>query len=220
MTKQLKSSQSFFLLAVLLLFACPFNAEALRSTKQQSHTDPDYIGYQPKSVLLIVEFADMDMRDIATARLVKDLEKRGISVHLYDDLFPPTRAWSEEDQLKIIEKIGVEAALVVTEGAADSVVNAIGTQTWGTASASGFGNYATASGNSTTTTIFTAKSVANFAGVLYHIEDDRIAWTADIYSKASGTLIVGASGDAKAAAKGVIKGLIENGHIPKKSARR
>ena len=44
----------------------------------------------------------------------------------------------------------------------------------------------------------------------------RVAWYADIFTKAGGTLFVSGKGDAKAAAKGVIKGLIENGHLKKK----
>ena len=48
------------------------------------------------------------------------------------------------------------------------------------------------------------------------LSENRIVWTSDIYIKASGTLIVGTKGDAKAAAKGIIKGLIQSNHIPKK----
>ena len=51
---------------------------------------------------------------------------------------------------------------------------------------------------------------------MFDVREGRIAWTTDIYTKASGTLFVGGKGDAKAAAKAVVKGLIKDGHIPKK----
>ena len=191
-------------------------AFALRSTKQESFTDPDYLEWQPKVVAILVLSDNLEVREIIQERLTKELEKRGIKVFLHEKLFPPTREWDEKQRGEIYAKYSIEAGIVVGVGQSSQDIWQYGSQTWGTANATSYGNSATASGHSTTTAMVAAKSTASFSGVMVDVSEGRVAWTADIYTKASGTLIVGAKGDAKAAAKGIIKGLIENNHIPKK----
>jgi hypothetical protein len=43
-----------------------------------------------------------------------------------------------------------------------------------------------------------------------------VAWYADVFTKAAGTLFVSAKGDAKGAVKGIVGGLEEDGHIGKR----
>jgi hypothetical protein len=204
-----------FLLALLTLFAAA-DAFALRSTKQESFTDPDYLEYQPKVVAILVLSDNLEVRTIIQERLAKDLEKRGIKVFFHEKLFPPTRDWDDAQRAEIYEKYSIEAGIVVGVGESSQDIRQYGSQTWGSANATAYGNSATAYGSSTTTALVSATSNASFSGVMVDLSENRIAWTSDIYTKASGTLIVGAKGDAKAAAKGIINGLIENNHIPKK----
>ena len=51
--------------------------------------------------------------------------------------------------------------------------------------------------------------------MLLDVSTSRIVWYTDILTKAGSTFFVGSKGDAKAVAKGVLKGLIENNHIDK-----
>lgn len=202
-------------LVMFTLFAAS-DAFALRSTKQESHTDPDYLEWQPKVVTILVLSEDLEVREVIQERLTKELEKRGIKVYIHDELFPPTRQWDEAQRGEIYQKYSIEAGIVVGVGESSQDIQEYGSQTYGTGSANVYGGTVAAYGTSTTTKMYKAKSTASFGGVMVDLSENRIAWTCDIYTKASGTLIVGTKGDAKAAAKGIVKGLIENKHIPKK----
>ena len=203
-------------LFIVLSLIAPESAHALRSTKQESFTDPDYIGYQPTAVLLLVLSDNLEIREVIEKRLTKELEKRGITVYRERDLFPPTREWSQSHRVEIFAKFGIEAGMVIATGASSHEVSQIGSQTWGSGTATSYGNTTSFSGNSTTTPIIRASSNSSFSGVLIDLETGRTAWTTDVYTKAGGLLFAGGKKDAKAASKAVIKGLVEKGHLPAK----
>jgi hypothetical protein len=203
----------------LIFFLCFFAGQSwsLRSTEFEAYTDPDYEGYQFKKVMLVVE-SGFEATKIITKRLTKEFNKRGITLVEHKRMFPPTRDWTSEARNKILKQKEIDAVLVITPGAsAASIMPAI-TQTYGSVS----GNYNestgsfSGSGSASSYQIYSAKSKAEFSAVLFDIPSSRTAWYVDILTKAGGTFFVGDKGDAKAAAKGVVKGLIENGHIRKK----
>ena len=207
----------FAVLAVFVIaIALPDISHAFRSTKQESFTDPDYLDYQPKAMTILVLSDNLEVREIIEERLTKEFEKRGIKVYLHGRLFPPTRDWDDAQRGEIYERYSIDAGIIVAIGASSQEISQVGSRTSGSATATAYGNSATAYGNSNTTAIIKAKSNASFSGVMIDVSENRIAWTTDIYTKASGTLFVGGKGDAKAAAKAIVKGLIKDGHIPKK----
>lgn len=191
--------------------------QAFRSTKQESFTDPDYIGYRPATVVIMVIAEDGETRMEIEKRLTKELEKLGIVVYRQIDLFPPTREWSEEAQLEIYDKHKIEAGLIATVGASSSSVIPVATQTNSSTNVFGTYNngYVNAQGTSSSTSynIYNAKSKAQFSAVLLDLRANRVAWYVDVFTKAQGTLFVGSKGDAKAAVKGIIEGLEEDGHV-------
>lgn len=223
-----------FLPIIVMIFCmlAPATADAFRSTKQESFTDPDYLEYKPKTVVVLVLSDNLEMRKIVEDRVSADLEKRGIKVFVNSKLFPPTREWDDAQKAEIYERYSIDAAIAVAFGESSQQVSQVGSTTWGSATSNTYGNATartqgnttdisfdantTTYGSSTTTAIVSAKGDASFSAVMFDVREGRVAWTTDIYTKASGTLFVGGKGDAKAAAKAVIKGLIEDGHIPKK----
>jgi len=222
-------------LPIFVMIFCmlaPATADAFRSTKQESFTDPDYLDFKPKAVVILVLSDNLEMRKIVEDRISSDFEKRGIKAFANSKLFPPTREWDNTQKAEIYKRYSIDAAIVVAFGESSQQVSQVGSTTWGSATANTRGN-ATANtrgnttdisfdantttyGSSTTTAIVSAKGNASFSAVMFDVREGRTAWTTDIYTKASGTLFVGGKGDAKAAAKAVVKGLIEDGHIPKK----
>jgi hypothetical protein len=206
---------------IIFLVAISFSdaSYAFRSTKQESYTDPDYLDYQPKTVVVQVVAENFEARQIIEERLTADLEKRGIKVYLHNELFPPTRDWDDAKRREIFERYSIEAGIVVGVGASSQQIAQVGSYTSGSATATSSGSSSTAYGSSTTTPIISASSNAAFSGLLIDLSENRIAWTSDIYTKASGTLFVGGKGDAKAAAKGIIDGLIEDNHLAKKKRK-
>jgi len=209
--------------ALFLFFAllAPESALALRSTKEKGYTDPDYTGFAPKSIVLVVLSDDLEVRDAVEKKLVRDLGKKGIIVHLNYDLFPPTREWTKEHQQSVYERESIEAGIVFTVGASATSVMPFLTQTH--YSGNVFGSYdgysgfnAYGSGSSTSVTFTYVRSKGVFSAVLVDLFENRIAWYSDISTKAGGLLFAGSIKDARAAAGAVTKSLKAHGHIRKK----
>lgn len=220
------------ILVMIFSLMAPVSADAFRSTKQESFTDPDYLDFKPKTVVILVLSENLEIRKIVEERVSAGLEKRGIKVYLNSRLFPPTREWDDAQKSDIYERYSIDAGIIVAFGESSQQISQVGSHTWGSTTANtqgnatantrgnttdiSYGSNTTAYGSSTTTAIVSAKGNASFSAVMVDVREGRIAWTTDIYTKASGTLFVGGKGDAKAAAKAVIKGLIKDEHIPKK----
>ena len=198
---------------IALLLSSP--VLAFRSTDVESFTDPDYQGYQPRKVMIVVESENQEMRSEIEERLTKELEKKGVAVVTNRRVFPPTRQYSAEEKLKVFEAQGIDSALIVTVGASASSVMQVATQTYGTMQVNSSGNSAYGSGNATSYGIYSAKSKAQFSAVLLDIIQNRAAWYADVLVKASGTLFVSEKGDAKGLVNGVMDSLEEDGHLAK-----
>ena len=206
------------LLALLLCLSVP--AQAFRSIDVQSFTDPDYVGFQPKKVVVMVVGGSLEVSSEILERVTAQWAKKGIEAFPARSLFPPTRTWTEADQAAIYEKNEIDSGLIVTVGASASQIIPIATQTYGSANV--FGNVnssgsfnAQGTSSSTSYNIMAAKSKAEFSAVLLDIKKNRTAWYADVLVKASGTLFVSEKGDAKGVVNGILEGLEDDGHVSK-----
>lgn len=198
------------LVTATLLMVCTA-AQAFRSTHIESYVDPDYKDYRPKKMMLVVDNASSDGRRDIEERVVEALAKKGVQVLPQRRLMPPTRNYSPEDRTALFQREGVDSVLVVTAGAAASAVIPVATNSFSTvqATANASGNGVSVNGTQSTTSynVYHASSKAEYSAVLFDVTKNHTAWYADISSKAAGTFFVGESGDAKAAAKGVVEGL-------------
>ena len=208
------------ILASILLGLCS-TANAFRSTDFESYTDPDYKGYVPKKIILLVANTSNEMRVDIEKRLKEAFKKKGIVLVSYRDLFPPTRTWRKDEQATIYEREQVDSGLIVAAGASSSSVIPVATQTYGTTNV--FGSYgsagtfnATTSSNSTSYNLTAHKSTAEFSAVLLDIKANRAVWYVDITTKAGGALFVNSKGDAKGLVKGVMNGLEKDNHLTKR----
>ena len=211
---KIKNIQSILVLLVLSFMT--FSSHALRSTDFEAYTDPDFVDYKFTKVMLVVEgsFAATKM---ISERLQKEFSKRDIDLVDHKRLFPPTREWTPEARNDALTKNLIDAVLVVTPGAsAVSTMPGI-TQTYGRASGNYNNNTGSFSGSGTSTSyhMLDTRSSAEFSAVLLDVKTSRIAWYADILTSAGGAFFVGTAGDAKAVAKGIIKGLVKNDHLKK-----
>jgi hypothetical protein len=125
-------------------------------------------------------------RDVISARLRNELEKRGITIYLYHVLFPPPRDWSEEDRWAVYDSLSIEAELAVGVGESRDVTSIANGRTAPSVTAlptrsnepsrnyghpiGGYpGTFNTSTGARTQTT--TSYSVA-----LFDLAQDRAAW--------------------------------------------
>jgi hypothetical protein len=170
------------------------------------------MGYRPTRVLLTIVNAGSSARRIIQERMTKDLEKAGVTVFDEYDLFVPTRQWTVEERDAVLAEREIDAELTITVGASAASVIPVMMQSH--VDVSVIGN--TAVGSATSYPVYAARSTAEFSGVLFDLEANRVAWYADVFTKAAGTLFVSAKGDAKGAVKGIVGGLEEDGHIGKR----
>lgn len=208
MLDSLKSVATILLLGLSLVGP----AHAFRSTDFESYTDPDYVGYRPTRVLLTIVGDDAGMRRTILERIAEELEKQGLTVFDERDLFTPTRQWRPEERSAVFAERRIDAQLTISVGAsaASAIPMLINSYSSFAATAG------SAAGTTTSYPVYATRSTAQFSGVLLDLKEHRVAWYADVFTKAAGTAFVGAKGDAKGAAKGVIDGLEAGGHIGKK----
>lgn len=221
------------LIVLLCTAAVSGNAFAFRSVSAESFTDPDYKGYTPKKVVIIVTKASNDARKIIEDRLISELADCGVLGVRERDLFPPTREWTAESRRQITVDNGIDSSLIVAVGTNSASIRTVGRQTFGTTNVSGTVTAnstlsgpntiatdgtirGTANTNTTSYDMVSAHSAADFSAVLMDLSTSRTVWYADVTTKASGTLFVGGKGDAKASVKGVVDALVKDGHLSKK----
>jgi len=202
--------------ALFLLLACAtaVSVQAFRSTDFESFTDPDFVGYRPARVIVVVEGADFQLSREIEKRFIDELRERGVEGFPAMEIFPPTRPIESYNVLDELAKRMIDSALVVSSGERASNVTQFGAQTNTTVNV--YGNQATAS--SSTTPMISASSRAEFTASLLAFGPDassRTAWFAQVLVKASGTFFVGNNkSDAKGAVRGILQGLIKDGHLP------
>ena len=211
-----RRSVALLLVASLLSVLSIPDANAFRRSSTQSFTDPDFVAYQPKKLMLFVLDASPVFRAAIEEQVKKTIEKVGVTVVLERSLFPPTREWSQEKRREILDREGIDTGLFIGLGSADRSVIPMGTQTFASGSATISGDNVYGSGQATSVNIQGVRSSAVFSAALVVVEGNRVAWYADVTSSAEGLLFVGDKDDAKAVAAEILKALIKDGHLPKK----
>lgn len=207
-----------FLFAIIICM--PADIQALRYTKQESYTDPDYVGYEPRKVMLTIESNEISFTRKVQKHTAKLLKRYGVEVVSRKSILPPTRDWTPEQISRILAEQGIDSILLLTVGYSAASVIPVATHTYGSSNTTAFQSGNTFSGatngRSSSYHIYRARSKAAFSAVLIDAKEARAVWYSDITSKAGGTLFVSEKGDAKALVKGAVRGLKERGHISKK----
>lgn len=211
----------FKLIVISFFLTLASTALALRFNDHTSYTDPDYIGYKPSKIIFLTQGASSSITTEIDKRMMKYFKKTNVQVIPYREIFPPTRRWSNEEMTKRLASQHIDSAIIINAGISSRDIIKYSTQTHSNTYLSGtvnqFGNFnANANTNSTTYNNYGAKSKAEFSVVLIDLKSNKIAWYADIATKAGGTLFVGDKGDAKAVSKTIAKALEKDGHISKK----
>lgn len=98
------------------------------STQQESATSPDYAGFQLSTVVLRIDSDDPDRKIVLEHYLKKELANKGITVHLYDDVFPATQAWNDESMREVSEALSVDGIMHV-QHVSDAASHDASTQT-------------------------------------------------------------------------------------------
>ena len=190
---------TFVLTAVLFL-------SAFRHTDIEGYTDPNYAGYTFRTVVVQFPNASLSFKKHALRQLNKSLKKHKIRILQHDELFAPTREWSEEATRAIYEQHGVDAGLVITLGSTGSET------TPGAVLYNGSTIGGTTTGYATQVTYHSDH--ASFEIALVDIDSKDTVWMGELDTRGAGLLFVGSKSTAKSLTKGLVKEWKRVGHLP------
>ena len=197
------ASQRLF--TIIFAISTFFSLSAFRHTDVEGFTDPDFEGYQFRTVVVQLPNASLDFKRHIEKQFSKHFKKRGIRVLFHDDLFAPTREWDVESTAAVYQKYDVDAGLIITIGNA------------GSDESPGMIMYnATTTGSVTTgyaTQVSVLRDHVSFDIALVDAESHRTAWIGELSTRGAGMLFVGPKSTAKGLAKGLLKELQRAGHV-------
>tara|TARA_B100001250_G_C19479458_1_gene648060 strand:+ start:99 stop:668 length:570 start_codon:yes stop_codon:yes gene_type:complete len=100
---------------LILVFALPFLL-AFRSTDFKGYTDPDFMTYKADSFVVCYTNATANFQMPFEKQFFNLVRKNKLGGKRCDDVFPPTRKWTNESRLELMVKLDIDALLVVTVG--------------------------------------------------------------------------------------------------------
>lgn len=193
-------------LKVGFAFASILLLSAFRHTDIEGHTDPNYTGYTFRTVVVQLPNASLSFKKQIIKQLQKRFKKLSIRMFLHDDLFIPTREWTEQAMREIYEQNGIDAGLLITLGTSGSKTTPGGV----------FYNASTVNG---VTTGYASQATfhsdhANFEIALVDMDSKDTVWVGDLDTRGAGLLFTGSKSTAKGLAKGLFKEWKKAGHLP------
>ncbi len=178
-------------LLLLLSFAFLFPLSACVTTKTTGYVDPAYSSgvFQIKKVVVRANGGGLEETDLAETGIVQKLSDLGVEAIRYIDIVPPTRTYSVEEALKIVDDTGADSLLIVSiedvstkksyvpptyhAGTTHSTINAIGNTAYvNTYSSPGY----------TTGGYTVSKPTMATSSVLVDMSNGNNIWKADGYS--------------------------------------
>ena len=185
-----------------------FILTAFRHTDVEGYTDPAYAGYTFQNVVIQLPNASLTFKKHVLKQLNKRLKKYKIRMIQHDDLFAPTREWSEEASREIYQRHNIDAGIVITLGNSGSE----------TTPGAVLYNASTVGGTTTgyATQIQLHFDHASFEIALVDIATQDTVWIGSLDTRGAGLMFTG----AKSTAKGLVKGLMREwrsaGHLQRR----
>ncbi len=205
---RISSSDGFIRTAkVVLALTAFFSLSAFRHTDIEGYTDPNYTGYQFQTVVVQFSNTSLKFKKVAIKQLQKHFKKYNVRMYQHDQLFAPTREWTEEASRAVYEQYGIDAGLVITLGSsgADSTAGGV---LYNTSTVAG-----TTTGYATQVTIH--RDNASFEISLVDIDTIETVWVGQLDTRGAGLLFTGAKSTAKGLVKGLVKEWKKVGHLSK-----
>lgn len=200
-----RSTRFFNSLKVVFAFASIVMLSAFRHTDIEGYTDPNYTGYTFRTVVVQFPNGSLTFKKHVVKQLQKRFKKQNIRMFQHDELFTPTREWSEAAMREIYKRNGIDAGLIITMGATGSET------TPGTVLYNG-----STIGNTTTgyaTQVTFRSDQTSFEIALVDVDSKDTVWIGDLDTRGAGLLFVGAKSTAKGLVKGLLKEWKKVGHL-------
>lgn len=197
-----------------ILLICLFLTSCI-STQVRDFTDPDYINYTAKKLLID---APSPFFEESFSYKLKDID---VQYAPTTNLFLPTRTYTAEEKVEIIRRNGFDSLLIISISGDNQSSDVVGynTNSYANAYSTGYGN-AYASGASTTVPIVSNNRNTQAQAKLYDTKNGRIIWVGNLNTKASGSLYMSNSSTVNSMTKEIINSLLQKRHLIKKTPNK
>lgn len=183
------------------------------STNVRDFTDPDYMGFQSKKLLI------ESPSHLIEESFSNELKNIDVVYYLSSSIFIPTRTYTTKDKLKIMKDKGFDSLLTINISGDHQSSNVVGynTNSYASAYSTGYGN-AYASGTSTTIPIVAHNRNSKAQAKLYEVKTGRVIWVGNLDTSAQGSLYMSNSTTADSIAEEAVVSLLKKGHLKKKQS--
>lgn len=190
------------ILLMLLITGCA-------TTKIQTHIDPEHKNKTYTKILVDAPNANFEFKELLFTKLCSDLSKRSVECITKDDLFPPTREYSEPRIFEIIDQNGIDGWLIVGIGSGGSSSQYIGSQTFGSATV--YGN--TISGSTNSMATYSYNRNQGYSITMFDMETKYKAFIMEASTSASGLANITNTVFAESLAKKIVNEMFTTGFI-------
>jgi hypothetical protein len=97
----------------VIVFGTFFVGNGCARTNLASYIDTEYKTRAFKKVLVLAPLENLQYRQKIETEITKGLRYKGFKVFIGGDLFPPTRQWSDEERLKVIQENKIDCFLII-----------------------------------------------------------------------------------------------------------
>lgn len=179
------------------------------TTKMQTHIDPEHRDRTYSKILVDAPNANFDFKDLMVTELCSGLREKSVECITKEELFPPTREYSESRIFEIIEQNGIDGWLIVGIGSGATNSQYMGSQTFGSATV--YGNTIWGSANSMAMYSFNRQQ--GYSIVMFDMETNHKAFIMEASTSASGLANITNSVFAKSLANKIINEMSAAGFI-------
>ncbi|MFB2765648.1 hypothetical protein [Marinobacter shengliensis] len=179
------------------------------TTKMQTHIDPEHRGRTYSKILVDAPNANFEFKDLMIAELCSGLRKKSVECIAKDELFPPTRKYSEPRFFEIIDQNGIDGWLIVGIGSGVTSSQYMGSQTFGYATV--YGN--TISGSANSMAMYSFNRQQGYSIAMFDMETNHKAFIMEASTSASGLANITNSVFAESLANKIINEMSAAGFI-------
>lgn len=189
-------------LIMLLMTGCA-------TTKMQTHIDPEHRDRTYSKILVDAPNANFEFKDLLITELCSGIGEKSVECITKDELFPPTREYSESRFFEIIDQNGIDGWLIVGIGSGATSSQYMGSQTFGYATV--YGN--TISGSANSMAMYSFNRQQGYSIAMFDMETNHKAFIMEASTSASGLANITNSVFAESLAKKIINEMYAAGFI-------
>lgn len=168
--------KTLFLIPIMLVVS------GCATTKTQMHVDPEHRDRTYSKILVDAPNANLEFKDLMITELCSGLKERSVECITKDDLFPPTREYSEPRIFGIISQNRIDGWLIVGIGSGATNSQYMGSQTFGSATV--YGN--TISGSANSMAMYSFNRQQGYSVTMFDMNTNHKAFIMEASTSASG----------------------------------